>query len=39
MDGDYTKAKKHLGWEPKTRIKVLAELKVDADLALLSKQS
>jgi len=35
--GDYSKAKAKLGWEPKTRMKALAELMVDADLALLSK--
>jgi GDPmannose 4,6-dehydratase len=33
--GDYSKAKKSLGWEPKTRMKALAELMVDADLAAL----
>jgi GDPmannose 4,6-dehydratase len=31
--GDYSKARKGLGWEPKTRMKALAELMVDADLA------
>ena len=31
--GDYSKAKAQLGWEPKTRMKALAELMVDADLA------
>ena len=31
--GDYTKAKQRLGWEPRTRMKALAELMVDADLA------
>jgi len=35
--GDYSKAKAKLGWEPKTRMKALAELMVDADLALLAK--
>lgn len=30
--GDYSKAKNKLGWEPKTRMKALAELMVDADL-------
>ena len=35
--GDYSKAKAKLGWEPKTRMKALAELMVDADLELLSK--
>jgi GDPmannose 4,6-dehydratase len=33
--GDYSKAKQHLGWEPKTRMKALAELMVDSDLAAL----
>jgi GDPmannose 4,6-dehydratase len=33
--GDYSKAKKQLGWEPNTRMKALAELMVDADLAAL----
>jgi GDPmannose 4,6-dehydratase len=33
--GDYSKAKKALGWEPGTRMKALAELMVDADLAAL----
>jgi GDPmannose 4,6-dehydratase len=33
--GDYSKAKKALGWEPKTRMKALAELMVDADLAAM----
>ncbi len=35
--GDYARAKKHLGWEPKIRMKALAELMVDADLALAGK--
>jgi GDPmannose 4,6-dehydratase len=34
--GDYSKAKRELGWEPKTRMKALAGLMVDADLAQLS---
>jgi GDPmannose 4,6-dehydratase len=34
--GDYSKAKQQLGWEPKTRMKALAELMVDADLASVS---
>ncbi len=33
--GDYSKAKNQLGWEPRTRMKALAELMVDADLAAL----
>ena len=31
--GDYSKAKKQLGWEPQTRMQALARLMVDADLA------
>lgn len=34
--GDYSKARQHLNWEPETRMKSLAELMVDADLAALS---
>jgi GDPmannose 4,6-dehydratase len=30
--GDYSKAKAHLGWEPKTRMKDLAEIMVQSDL-------
>jgi GDPmannose 4,6-dehydratase len=30
--GDYSKARERLGWEPRTRMKELAELMVDADL-------
>ena len=33
--GDYSKAKMQLGWEPKTQMKELAELMVDADVANL----
>ncbi len=33
--GDYSKAKKKLGWEPKTKMHDLAKLMVDADVALL----
>jgi GDPmannose 4,6-dehydratase len=33
--GDYSKAKKKLGWEPKTTFKELAILMVDADIKLL----
>lgn len=33
--GDYTKAKRQLGWEPKTRFADLARLMVDADIQLL----
>ncbi len=34
--GDYSKAKRELGWEPKTHMKALAELMVDADLTAVS---
>jgi len=33
--GDYSKAKRALGWEPQTRMKALAALMTDADLAAL----
>jgi len=33
--GDYSKAKKALGWEPATRMHALAKLMVEADLAAL----
>ena len=33
--GDYSKAKKQLGWEPKTRFVDLVKLMVDADIKLL----
>ena len=32
--GDYSKAQQQLGWEPNTRMKALAVLMVDADLAI-----
>ena len=35
MIGDYSKAKKKLGWEPKTRFVDLVKLMVDADMRLL----
>lgn len=35
--GDYSKAKKILGWEPKIKFKELVELMVDADFAAESK--
>ena len=35
--GDYSKAKKQLGWEPKTRFADLVKLMVDADVALLRR--
>jgi GDPmannose 4,6-dehydratase len=33
--GDYSKAKKQLGWEPKTKFEDLTKLMVDADVKLL----
>jgi len=35
--GDYSKAKKQLGWEPKTRFADLTRLMVDADVELLRR--
>lgn len=36
--GDYAKAKKVLGWEPKTKFKELVKIMVDADIEALSKK-
>ncbi len=36
--GDYSKAKKAFGWEPKTKFKELAKLMADADLAIESRK-
>ncbi len=36
--GDYSKAKRKLGWEPKTRFKALIELMVESDVRLLKDQ-
>jgi GDPmannose 4,6-dehydratase len=36
--GDYSKAKKELGWEPKVRFKELVRLMVDHDLKLAKKE-
>jgi GDPmannose 4,6-dehydratase len=36
--GDPSKAKRRLGWEPKTKFKALIELMVDADVRLLKDQ-
>jgi GDPmannose 4,6-dehydratase len=33
--GDYSKAKRQLGWEPKTKFADLVKLMVDADVKLL----
>jgi GDPmannose 4,6-dehydratase len=35
--GDYSKARKKLGWEPKTKFNELVKLMVDADIELLRK--
>jgi len=34
--GDASKARKQLGWEPRTKFKELVRLMVDADIALLN---
>jgi len=36
--GDYSKAKKELGWEPKVKFKELIEMMVDADLEKHKKE-
>ncbi|MFT3842594.1 MAG: GDP-mannose 4,6-dehydratase [Myxococcaceae bacterium] len=36
--GDYSKAKKQLGWEPKVRFKQLVEMMVDADIKRLEQR-
>jgi GDPmannose 4,6-dehydratase len=36
--GDYSKAQKQLGWEPKVRFKQLVEMMVDADLKRLEQR-
>src|SRR5439155_7950102 len=35
--GDYSKAKRKLGWQPKTKFDDLVKLMVDADIELLRK--
>ena len=35
--GDYSKAKRKLGWKPKTKFADLARLMVDADIELLRR--
>jgi GDPmannose 4,6-dehydratase len=35
LQGDYAKAQRVLGWEPRTRMRALAQLMVEADLATL----
>jgi GDPmannose 4,6-dehydratase len=36
--GDYAKAKRLLGWEPRVRFKELAAMMVDADLELAERE-
>ncbi|MGA2572548.1 MAG: GDP-mannose 4,6-dehydratase, partial [Terracidiphilus sp.] len=36
--GDASKAKKKLGWQPKTTFKALVKIMVDADIADLNNQ-
>jgi GDPmannose 4,6-dehydratase len=36
--GDYSKARRQLNWEPRTRFVELARLMVDADIQLLADQ-
>ena len=36
--GDYSKAKKHLKWEPKTSIDKLVDLMIDSDLNLAKQE-
>jgi GDPmannose 4,6-dehydratase len=35
--GDYSKARRQLGWEPKTRFVDLVKLMVDSDIELLRR--
>jgi GDPmannose 4,6-dehydratase len=37
--GDYSKAKRELGWEPQTRMHALAKLMTDADIEMASNQA
>ncbi len=37
--GDASKAKKIIGWEPKVRFHELVRIMVDADMALLSRET
>jgi len=36
--GDYSKARRKLGWDPRTRMRALAHLMVDADLAAIAAE-
>ena len=38
LQGDYSKAKKILGWEPKVRFKELVKIMVESDLKITTKQ-
>ena len=38
LNGDYSKAKKILGWEPKTTIKELAQMMVESDMKLIKQK-
>lgn len=38
LQGDYSKAKRKMGWKPRTSFKQLVRLMVDADIALLEKE-
>jgi GDPmannose 4,6-dehydratase len=37
--GDYSKAKKALGWEPQTRMAALAKLMYESDLELIKREA
>lgn len=37
--GDYTKAKEHLGWEPKTKFKEIVEIMTEAEVQKLNKKN
>jgi len=39
LQGDYSKAKRQLGWEPRTTFSELARLMADADLALARREA
>ncbi len=39
LEGDYSKAKKILGWQPKTSIEELAKIMIESDLKLLKKRT
>ena len=39
LRGDYSKAKKKLGWKPSTTFRELVHLMVDADLELAEKET